>query len=151
HLEQAVALLPDSVAAQSMLAVAYGNAARVSDSDRALTEATRLTPLTAEDFLFRGHAESGLDPDRALRSLDEALRRRPTALARLVRIDVLKQSILNAPDPNKARLALEDAQWLKRQLPENALALSQSLKVHLMCYHVFGEFNDPVRCQTALE
>ena len=151
HLEEAVELLPDSVAAWSMLAVAYQHSGQMADYNRALAEATRLPAVTPEDLLFRGHAESLLDPERGLRTLDESIHRRPSVLARLVRVEVLTMYIMDAPDPKKARLAMEDVHWIKRQFPDNAVALSQSLVVHVMCYFVYGEFQELELRQTALE
>jgi tetratricopeptide (TPR) repeat protein len=151
HLARATALLPESVTAWSMLAVAYFNDGRHTDYHRALAEATRLTPVTAEDFLFRGYAESGLDSERGLKTLEEAVRRRPSALARLVRTEVLRMNILDEPDPQKAWLAMEDVRVIKRQLSDNAMALSVSILIHRMAYHVFSEFQDPVHRQMALD
>jgi tetratricopeptide (TPR) repeat protein len=151
YLERAVELLPDSVAAWSMLAAAYGNAGRNTDANRALTTATRLTPATPEDFLFRGCAEGTLDPERALKTLDEAVRQRPSVLARLIRSEILRSNIMNAPDLERTKLVMGEVQLIKRQLPENAMALTVSLQVNLMAYLVFGEFGEPALRQTALE
>ncbi|HVK14353.1 MAG TPA: protein kinase [Gemmataceae bacterium] len=152
HLTQAVELLPESVAAWGMLAVAHNSAGRLTDYHRALGEAVRLPAVTPEDYLFRGHAESMLDPEGGLRSLDEAVRRRSSSiLARLVRTDVLRLHVTDAPDLERARLALSEVQSIRRQLPETATILSLSVSVHLMCYHVFGEYGQAALRQDALE
>jgi tetratricopeptide (TPR) repeat protein len=77
HLTRAADLLPDRVAAWSMLAVAQAYSGRNAEYARALHEATRRPALNAEDFLFRGHAEAQLDAERGLLTLNEAIRRRP--------------------------------------------------------------------------
>jgi serine/threonine protein kinase len=151
HLTQAVELLPESVAAWGMLAVACNNAGRVTDYHRTLGEATRRPAVTPEDYLFRGHAESILDPERGLRSLDEALRRRSSALARLIRAEVLRLHVLDTPDRDQARLLLDEIQSLKRQFPENAMVLSLSFGVHTTCYHVFDILDQPTLRQAALD
>jgi serine/threonine protein kinase len=151
HLRQAVELLPESVAAWSMLALAYYTAGRITEFEQALTKATQLPAITPEDFLFRGHAECFLDSRRGLQTLDEAVRRRPSVLARLVRIDVLKRNTLDAPDPERARQAMKEMQWIKWQQPDNIMVSSVSASVHLMCYHVFDEFGPPEDRKKALE
>jgi tetratricopeptide (TPR) repeat protein len=151
HLQQAVELQPDSVAAWSMLAVAYNIAGRMTEYEQALTMATQLPAVTPEDYLFRGHAEQFLDSDRGLKTLNEAVRRRPSVLARLVRIDALRRNIMDAPDPQKARLAMEEVKWIKRELPDNLMVAIVSASVYLMCYYVFDEFGQPPERQAALE
>jgi serine/threonine protein kinase len=151
QLRQAVDLLPESVAAWAMLSVACGNDARGPESYRALNEATRLPAVTPEDYLFRGHAESGLDPERGLKTLDEAVRQRPSALARVIRTEALRMYMLDWPDVDKAKLAMDDVQSIKRQYPENAMVLGLSILVHLACYNIFDEFHESSLRQAALD
>ncbi|HVK16721.1 MAG TPA: protein kinase [Fimbriiglobus sp.] len=143
HLTQATELMPETVAAWGMLAVAHNFAANMNDYHRALDEVTRRPAVTAEDYLFRGHAESVLDPDRGLASLEEALRLRPSALARLVHLDVLRVHVLDSPDEANVRLILNTARSLRRQFPENAMMLSLNVSVCLTCYHVFAALGRP--------
>jgi tetratricopeptide (TPR) repeat protein len=151
HLSRATELLPDSVAAWSMLSVADIESGRATDSYRALSEATRLPAVTPEDFLFRGLAEAQLDPERGLSTLDEALRRRPSVLARLVHTEALRMRLLDVPDVEKAREAMDAARVLKGQLPETARVLSLTAMVHLGCYQVFDEFQQSELRRAALE
>ena len=151
YLRQAVEELPESVAAWSLLAVAYNTAGRMTEYQQALAKAMALPALTPEDYMFRGHAESFNDSDRALKTLEEAIRRRPSLLARLVRIDVLKSKLLDTPDPQQARLTMEEMQWIKLQLPDSVMASSVSSSVHLMCYQVFDEFAQAENRQAALD
>ena len=145
HLTKAVELLPESVAAWSMLAVAKRSAGSQTEDQQALARATELVAQSPEDYLFRGHAEIHLDPERGLRSLDEAIRRRPSVLARLVRLNAVRRHLLDVPGLERARQAMEDAKWIKQYLPENPVVLSESLLTHLSCSHVFGEFGS--RCR----
>ena len=151
HLDEAVKLVPDSVAAWSMLAVAHNSAGTHNDFHRALAEAERLLAVTPEDFLFRGHAEAALDPERALQTLDEAVRRRPSVLARLVRVQTLKMNLMDAPRPEQAELAMDDVRLIKRQLPDNPMVLTASLEVHSACFNLFDEFKMEARRQAALD
>jgi tetratricopeptide (TPR) repeat protein len=151
HLSKAVDLLPDSVAAWAMLAVAKRSAGSYTEYQQALGRATELVPQSPEDYLFRGHAEVHLDPERGLQSLDEAIRRRPSVLARLVRLNAVRRHLLDVPGPERARQAMEDAKWIKQFLPENPVVLSESLLTHLACSHVFDEFGPPADGKAALE
>src|SRR5207245_2726617 len=76
QLKQAVEQLPESVAARALLAAAYVAAGWWENYEQVLEELEKLSPESAEDYLFRGLAESYLDPLRGRQSLDEAIRRR---------------------------------------------------------------------------
>src|SRR5262249_3880867 len=115
-----------------------------------LGEATRLPAVTPEDFLFRGLAESILDPERAMSTLDEALRRRLSVLARLVHTEVLRMRLLDRPDVDKAREVMGAVEAIRAELAENVMVLGLSAMVHLVCYQVFDEFQQPVLRQMAL-
>ncbi len=151
HLTDAVRLTPQSAAAWSMLAVAQNRAGDVTGFNRSLAEALRLPAETADDYLFRGLAESQLDPERGLTTLDEAVRRRPSTVARLVRVEALKMSLMDTPRPDKAEQAMDDVRLIKHELPDDPMALGVSLDVHLACLRVFEEFALPARKQAALE
>jgi tetratricopeptide (TPR) repeat protein len=151
HLTEAVELLPESVAAWSMLAVAKTRAVSLTEYQQALARATELVAESPEDYLFRGHAEILLDPERGLRSLDEAIRRRPSVLARLVRLNAVRRHLLDVPGLERARQAMEDVQWIKQYLPEHPVVLSESLLTHLACSHVLGEFGSAAERDAALE
>jgi serine/threonine protein kinase len=151
HLRAATELLPESVSAWGMLAVAYYQATRHTDYLRALATAGRLPAVTPEDYLFRGHSESMLDAERGLRSMEEAVRRRPSALARLLQTEALWMRLLDVPDVDKAREAMDDIRAIRRQVPETAFILTLSIQVHLVCYQVFDEFHEPALRQAALD
>jgi tetratricopeptide (TPR) repeat protein len=150
-LRQAVEWLPESVAARAMLSVAYYKAARVTASYRTLSEAARLTPVSPEDLLFLGYAESFQDPDRALRHLAEAVRRRPNSLiALLIHTDVLRLHVLDSPDLENAKTITDNVRVIKRQIPDNVMALNLSLAVHTVCYHVYDELRQPALREAAV-
>lgn len=149
--EQAVTLLPDSVAARSLLAVAYAFAGKHTHYERALREANELTPVTPEDFLFLGHAECQLDTVQGLKTLDEAVRRRPSTLARLLRADALSMQLQDAPHTEQAELAMQDAAVIRRHLPKSYMALRSSFLIHLSAVNVFAEAGDTIRYKIAFE
>lgn len=151
QLEEAAKLLPDSVAAWAMLAVAFNKSGKNGDSVRALAEATRLTATTAEDFLFRAYAESFLDPDRAMATMDVAVSMRSTPLTQLCRCEVARYHLMMFPDVERAKQAMDDIRALKRLIPANAFLHSISVSVHLSCLRTFEEFRLPDLRQAAFE
>jgi tetratricopeptide (TPR) repeat protein len=66
-LEQAVKLLPESVAARCLLAVAYSGTGQWAQYDQAMVEAGRLRVQTPEDALFKGYADRCGTPSAAWR------------------------------------------------------------------------------------
>ena len=151
HLEQAILLLPDSMAAWSMLAAAYNNAGKVSEFDEALAVASSKTAGQSDDYLFLGLAQSMLDPAAGLESLDRAVKWRGSVLSQLVRAEILRMQILDVPDREQARLVMSDMQSVTRQAPESAMLLALNANVNLCCYHVFGDLGETQLRQQALE
>jgi tetratricopeptide (TPR) repeat protein len=62
HLEKARELLPQSAAACGLLAMAYFVAGRGNEFEKTLRELETISPVSAEDFLFTGYAQSQWDP-----------------------------------------------------------------------------------------
>jgi serine/threonine protein kinase len=150
QLKQATKLLPESVAAWAMLALAYTGDGRETEYMAALREAMRLPTVTPEDYLFRGHAEARIYSESAMRTLDEAVRLRPSLLAQLVHTEALRLHVMNMPNVEQAKQLMDKTRLLKMQLPQNPLVLCQSVLLHAVCYHVFGEFGEPALRQAAL-
>src|SRR5262249_47518802 len=84
HLKQAVEVMPQSVAAGSLLGFAYLKAGLFAAMDRLLVQLDQMSPATTEDYLFSGQLQAELDPGRALQTLDEALKRRPDSVLALL-------------------------------------------------------------------
>src|SRR5262249_27125544 len=89
QLETPLQLIPESVAAHAMLTLAYchtGRGLRMAETERALQT---LSPGTPEDYLFKGQVEVLLPfLGRArTQNLDEAIRRRDSVIARVVRTE----------------------------------------------------------------
>jgi tetratricopeptide (TPR) repeat protein len=145
HLEQAVKLMPESVAARAMLALAYHDSGQASRFVQVSREIDRLKPRTPEDFLFKGQVELHYDPERALQTLDEAIRRRDSSVARSVRMEARASHALYTDDPDIAEGALQDAQVAKAMLKGNPVALARSVQAHLVAAGVFD------RCGKAVE
>jgi tetratricopeptide (TPR) repeat protein len=141
HLEHAVALEPDSVAALGMLALALVNEGAPAEQHRVFEQLERRTAITPEDFLFKGLAESAADAKKGLQTLDEAVRLRPNSVAVLLaRAEARASSVQQIdPDPKLADEAMLDAMSACRFLPNNAAALRTSLRVHLVAMRVYQD------------
>ena len=155
HLRQAVELLPESVAARSLLAVAYGTVGHWTKYDHALWEADQLTAKTAEDFLFKGYAESQTDPERGLATLQEAFRRRQSIMAHLLRAEAEISLAMDLADLGKAEqmtdAALSDVHAAKQLLRGNAYALWTSLYAQTAAADIYGQTNRPAKREEALD
>ncbi len=137
HLEQAVILEPESVSTRALLAMAYLYGGQIDDFERTMTEVERLSPRTPEDYLFKGRAEVFRDRERGLRTLDEAVHRRPSPLAYVVRSGARADVANDLADPVAAELAIEDATFTKTLMPDNPFALETSAYVHLAAAGAF--------------
>jgi serine/threonine-protein kinase len=151
HLEQAVGAMPDSVAARAMLALAYQHSGQGARYEQAALELDQLTPRSPEDFLFKGQVESFTHPERALQTLNEAIRRRDSLIARSVRLEARANHALFTDEVSVAESALDDAQVAKAMLPGNAVTLARSVHAHLVAAGVFAARGQAERSQAALE
>jgi tetratricopeptide (TPR) repeat protein len=132
HLEEAVRLQPTSVAARGMLAAAYAYDGNWEKYDRMIREMEQLSPSTPEDFLFKGYAEANLEPERGLRTIQQALERRPMwGIALLLRAEVRALAAQDTDDLVQAEGAVQDAKYARELLRNNPAALWASLSAHL--------------------
>ena len=136
HLEQAAKLVPvgqpGAVAARAMLALAYANAGQLPRFDEVSREVDQLSPITPEDFLFKGLLETTIRPERGLLNLDEGIQRQDSVLARVTRLEARANRALVTGKVEDAELALEDAQVARSMLAGNALVLARSVFAHLV-------------------
>jgi tetratricopeptide (TPR) repeat protein len=151
QLQDAVARLPDSVAARSLLAAAYVATGWWEKYEEALDELEKLTPESAEDFLFRGLAESYLDPVRGRRSLDEAIRRRKLPAAFIARAEVCMNQAVDSGDIHDADAAVADALLACQMLPDNPAALLASLNSHLVAAGLYEDAGLAEECDALME
>jgi tetratricopeptide (TPR) repeat protein len=155
HLEQAVKLEPQSVAARALLALAYAYGAEgaevVERLERLLQEAGQLSPITAEDYLFLGQAQAEYDPVAGLRMLDEAIRRRDSSVARLIRAEARTWRAMDTANPVDAEAAVEDAVVAKNMLPDSPIALAASVRAHLVAASAYEAAGQPERRRAVLE
>jgi tetratricopeptide (TPR) repeat protein len=145
QLEQAVQLMPDSVAARGLLARACALVSRHERNAALLRELNALAPISAEDYLFKGFAQTADSPVEALRTLDEGIKRRDSALARLIRTTARTGHAMMTGNARDVELALEDAIVAKSMLPDNVVALRTHLLAHLVGANVLEEAGDATR------
>jgi hypothetical protein len=130
-LRQAVELMPDSIAARAMLVWAHffsgGGEGVMHEEAEALQ---RLQPVTPEDFLFKGQVESMGDPARALRTLDEAVARRRSGVALLIRAWVRSRYAEDADELAAAEGAVDDATSARAMLGDSPYPLAISVVAH---------------------
>jgi tetratricopeptide (TPR) repeat protein len=139
-LEQAVKLLPRSVAAHSLLATAYAANVRWDLYGTMMDSGERLTAVTPEDNLFKGYAESCVDPPGGLKTLDEAIRQWPNSpIARVLRTDARTKVAMDSGNVDLAQAAIDDAYVAKAMLPGNPQAIAFDLVAHLVAVEAFRD------------
>jgi tetratricopeptide (TPR) repeat protein len=139
HLEQAVHLMPESVAARAMLAQAYHNSGQTLRIEQLYAEFERMSPSTPEDYLFKGQMETIFRPERCLQTLDEAVRRRNSVIARAVRAEARWNRAMASGTVRDAELALEEAAVARTMLPDNPFVLAQSLYAGLVAAGIYED------------
>lgn len=137
-LQQATELLPQELAARSMYAAACVAAGSWQEYEKSLALVEQLTPITPEDHLFRGLAETYLDPPRGLRSLDQAVQLRNWPLSRLIRAEVRSRLAQDRGLPEDAIAAVDDAAFALEMLPNHVAALLVSLDANLVAADIFA-------------
>jgi serine/threonine protein kinase len=150
HLEQAVVLMPDSVAARAMLGMACYNVGRHEHLDQLMAEVEQRTCVTPEDYLFKGYLEGWVEPVHSLAILDEAVRRSPSVIARAMRAEVRGYRATDTGNPADADLALKDANAAREMLPDEPFVLWESLLAHLVAASVYEESRQMDKRRAAL-
>ena len=151
HLEQAVKLLPRSVAAYSLLGEAYASDAHADRYEIVLMDhIEKLPAVTQEDYLFKGHAESFWDPARGLEDLNEAIRRGDSTIARVLRASARANYALDSGSIDMAQSAIHDASAAKNMMPGNPFAVQTELLAHLIAMEVFQDAGEEGRAAASL-
>jgi tetratricopeptide (TPR) repeat protein len=152
HLEQAVRLQPESVAARGMLAAAYASLGEWERYDQTIREMEGLSPSTPEDFLFKGYAEGNLEPERGLVGINKAFELHPTmGIARLLRSETRANQAQDTDDLAEAEGAVQDARFARDLLGNNPAALWISLYAHLINAGVHDHRSEPEQRRVALD
>jgi hypothetical protein len=108
-----------------------------------------LVPTTPEDFLFKGSLEALLNPAKGLETLNEAIRRRPTGIAGLMRASVRASIAHDTGRISEAEAAMADVNAAKALLPVSAETIAVSLKAHLIATGIYEDNQLPEKRTTA--
>jgi serine/threonine protein kinase len=151
ELEQAVKLLPESVAARALLAMSYADAG-VEKSEQFILEMAQLSPSSPEDYLFKGYAREvnelgGL----GLPDLDEGIQQRDSPLGRALRTFARANRAIDSCRRQDAEAALADANAARGMLPDNPLALYTSLYARLVAAGIYQEAELPQQRTAVLQ
>jgi serine/threonine protein kinase/tetratricopeptide (TPR) repeat protein len=140
HLNEAVALMPNSVQAHALLAVSFVQAQRWHDYDRVAQQFISLKERTAEDFLFKGQALGYDDWDSALPLLDRAVSMKPSALAHLLRSEARVTRAFNTRRPADIDAAVDDIQAAKAMSwsQDNLTLIGYSCTAHYNAAFIHG-------------
>jgi serine/threonine protein kinase len=143
-LERAVQLLPDSVAARALLAMAYEDDGQVEKYEHLIRETARLSPSSPEDCLFQGYArEINEMGGLGLADMDEGIRRRDSPLGRALRAVARANRAVDSGRRQDAEEALADANAARGMVPDNPLALYASLYARLVAAGIYREAQLP--------
>lgn len=150
HLDQAVKLQPRRPAPLALLAAACADFGAFDRYYALLSQLTHLTPVTYEDYLYTGAAESFEKPERGLVAMDEAIRRRDSSVARALRARSRSLAAMGTANPADAEMAVEDARIAVTMLPGDPFALAQSVMANLVAAGIYEQSARPEERKAAL-
>ena len=140
ELEQAVKLLPESVAARALLAISYTDAGQDDKYERCILEMARLSPSSAEDKLFKGYAREVNElGGPGLPDLDAGIQQHDSPLGRALRAFARANRAIDSGQRRDAEAALDDANAARGMLPDNPLALYVSLYARVVAAGIYQE------------
>ncbi len=151
HLEKALEARPNWVAAQGMLALAYGYQGRGEEMTRIQKRLEQLPALTADDYLFRGYSQGLLNPEASLDDLNRALASRPSLIGYLIRAEVRSWRADDTGELVHAELALKDVERARALLETNPVVLWVSAFTHLVAANIHARDGRKDREQQCLE
>jgi tetratricopeptide (TPR) repeat protein len=143
ELEQAVELLPESVAARALLSAAYADEGKLEKCEGVIREMAELSPSSPEDYLFRGWARENNEAGHGFTDLDEGLRQRNSPLGRALRAVARANRAMDSGRREDAEAALADANAARGMLPENPLVLFASVYARVITAGIYKEANLP--------
>jgi hypothetical protein len=143
HLAIAAEELGPSVAVKALLARAYQDAWDVR-AEPLFAELLTLQPQTAEDFLFKGQTVAQFDnPRDGLRDIEQALRLRPSPLARLALAEASFMAAIDSGSVDDSEAAVRAADLARELLPNSDLALAACLNTRLAAWDAYSDRAGP--------
>jgi serine/threonine protein kinase len=151
ELDQAVKLLPDSVAARALLAMSYADYGQNERSENLLLEMQRLSPSTPEDYLFRGYARELNEPGQGLADVNEGIEQRDSPLGRALRAFVRTNQAIDSGKLEEVEDAMTDADVARGLRPDNQLVLFASAYARLTAAAFYQQAKLQEKRQAVLE
>jgi serine/threonine protein kinase len=151
HLEQAVELDPNNVAARSLLTRPELNSYDWKRIERLVKSLDGMTPRTNEDYLFKAFAASDVNSEAAAQALDMAVKRSRLPLARALRGGARAVVAADEGNVETATAAIADLEAAREYLPDNAFVLSLCVYANLVLANLQGDAKDPVNPKALLE
>jgi serine/threonine protein kinase len=145
ELEQAVKLLPESVAARALLSLSYDTNGEVIRTYQLLDDLKHLSPSSAEDYLFKGLAIVGTQAGFAdgLANLDEGIRLRDSPFGRALRAMARSTRAVELDDQKLAEEALDDADAAWHMMRDNPKVLESSIRARVIAGFIYKEAGLP--------
>jgi tetratricopeptide (TPR) repeat protein len=144
ELEQAVKLLPESVAGRALLAMCYADNGQLEKYDQTIVQIGQLSPASPEDYFFKGYAREQTEPGGpGLADLDEGIQQGDSPLGRALRAIGRANRAIDSGQRQDAEGALADASAGRGMLPDNPLALYASLYARVVAAGIYQEANFP--------
>jgi tetratricopeptide (TPR) repeat protein/tRNA A-37 threonylcarbamoyl transferase component Bud32 len=144
NFKQAVALLPESVSARALLALGYLEAGEWNLHREILAQALALELKTSEDYMFLGMAQAPYHPEKGVKLLEAAIRKRASVIARLAHAGAVIQLARDRGDVEMAEQAAHEADLVKYLLSDNPLALRYAIQARTVAiygYQLAGQQN----------
>lgn len=152
ELEMAIREMPDSMAAHAMLVNAYGGNEQHEKRIHYATRLSSLKPVTLQDYLLLGEAQSYTNFSQAHATLDEAVERYKTSVvARLTRGGVLVYRSMESADAELAEAAIDDLQIANKLLEPNVLLVSRMLRARIVAATAYASRGEMTKRQAHLD
>jgi serine/threonine protein kinase len=129
-LEPAIAKMPDNLAANWLLAVAYRLNREEGRSAQVARRIDSVPPSTEEEYLYRGFATMPYTPKESLMLFAKAVAARRSTIAFGTRAVCRTRLAFNQTDLRLIKDAMDDAAAAKRIREDNPMALGESVIVH---------------------
>src|SRR5262249_35764670 len=150
HAEQAVKLMPESVAALALLAWIGGASDDGATLAKLRAQADALPMRTPEDYLFRASVEGRDDPARGLKWLDQAGPLLATPIGRLTRAELQCHLAQDTAKVTDGLQAVKDADVAQQLLPKHPFTLRTHGRAQLILAHAYQKAGDDPNCQAIL-
>jgi tetratricopeptide (TPR) repeat protein len=142
ELEQAVKLLPQSVAARALLAMCYADYGQPDRQGPLLREIRNLSPSTPEDYLFKGYAREAHEPGAGFVEINEGLQLRDSPLGRAMRAFSRTNRAIDSGKLDEVEAALVDCSAARGMLPDNQLVLFADVYARLTAAALYQQAHD---------